>query len=83
MLFPAGDLFDQVTAFACGFIGLDAGIVRREIDDIHGSTATGLGASQMLMLERLIDGLIEKGAKFLTMEDAARTYLERERIGRD
>jgi peptidoglycan/xylan/chitin deacetylase (PgdA/CDA1 family) len=36
---------------------------------------------RMLMLERLIDGLIEKGAKFLTMEDAAHAYLEREQIG--
>lgn len=37
---------------------------------------------RMLMLERLIDGLIEKGAKFMTMEDAAQVYLARERIPR-
>jgi peptidoglycan/xylan/chitin deacetylase (PgdA/CDA1 family) len=29
---------------------------------------------RMLMLERLIDGLVEKGATFLTLEDAAREY---------
>jgi peptidoglycan/xylan/chitin deacetylase (PgdA/CDA1 family) len=32
---------------------------------------------RMLMLERLIEGLIEKGAVFLAMEDAAREYLKR------
>jgi len=32
---------------------------------------------RMLMLERLIDGLIEKGATFMTMEDAASEYTQR------
>jgi peptidoglycan/xylan/chitin deacetylase (PgdA/CDA1 family) len=32
---------------------------------------------RMLMLERLIEGLVEKGAHFVTLEAAARAYLER------
>ena len=53
VFFLARNLFDQMTALARGFIGLDAGIVRSKIDDIHCSPATGLGASQMLMLQGL------------------------------
>lgn len=33
---------------------------------------------RMLMLEKLIEGLLEKGATFVTMETAARAYLERD-----
>lgn len=33
---------------------------------------------RMLMLERLIEGLIEKGARFLTMEAAVQEYLSRQ-----
>jgi hypothetical protein len=53
VFFLAGDLFDEVTAFTRRFIGFDTGVVGREVDDIHRSAATGFGASQMLMLERL------------------------------
>lgn len=33
---------------------------------------------RMLMLEKLIEGLVEKGATFVSMETAARAYLERD-----
>lgn len=32
----------------------------------------------MLMLEKPIEGLLEKGATFVSMETAARSFLERE-----
>jgi hypothetical protein len=53
MLFLAGNLFDQMASLTRRFVGLDSGVMRSEIDDIHRSAATRLGASQMLMLERL------------------------------
>jgi len=35
---------------------------------------------RMMMLERLIVGLVYKGANFMTMEDAAKAYLARQSI---
>jgi len=33
---------------------------------------------RMMMLERLLEGLVDKGADFMTMEDAAKLYLSRQ-----
>jgi hypothetical protein len=42
-----------VTAFAFGFVGLDAGEMGSEISDVHRSTAARLGTGQMFVLESL------------------------------
>jgi hypothetical protein len=49
-LFFAGNLLLRLTPFACGFVCLDAGIVRGVIADIHGSAAPRFGTGQVFVL---------------------------------
>jgi hypothetical protein len=52
-LFHTRDRFLHMAAFTLRVIGLDVGIVRSVIRNIHRSAAPRLGTAQMFVLERL------------------------------
>jgi hypothetical protein len=58
VLFLAGDLFNEVTTFTCGFVGFDAAAVRRMISYVHGTTAARLYAGDVFMLKGLNESLM-------------------------